>query len=78
MSRICDCPQTPGWATVCVHVRERLAELAEGDDHEIAAPLPVWWFLDCGPGKVPGTRSREPLIRLRGEYGQCDENGGAP
>ena len=78
MSRLCDCSQTPGWATVCVHVRARLAELAEGDDYEIEAPLPVWWFLDCGPGRSPGTRSLEPLVRSRGEYHPCDENGAAP
>ena len=34
--RLCDCPRMPGWGTACVHVRARLAELAEGGDESEA------------------------------------------
>lgn len=31
----------------------------------VHAPLPVWWYLDCGPGGL------EPLNRNPGEYVPC-------
>lgn len=34
--RLCDCQRMPGWGTACVHVRARLAELAEGGDESEA------------------------------------------
>lgn len=83
MSRLCDCPQTPGWATVCVHVRARLAELDEGDDHEIAAPLPVWCATRLGLAVSQGAGTADRELRamvdeVRGRiFGTPDEQSSA-
>lgn len=50
----CDCPE-------CLSGRGVVTCIGE---------LPVWWFLNCGPGGL------EPLNRDPGEYSACDDLSG--